>query len=134
MSSGAENVFSLLSGMMEGIRQEWSGDILRGRVRLASLLQEALHAASDCANAIFLISEAEGVKAYWPYRMSPFEVGRQIVHLRYDRTCLVVRGILEGVGRPASDSCPVVRSLLALLSAFERIHALCEPFIRMESE
>jgi hypothetical protein len=41
--------------------------------------------------------------------------------------------MLEGVGRPVSDIRPVLRHLLALLAAFERIHSLCEPFIRMES-
>lgn len=132
MSYGTENAFATISGMMQGIREEWSGDVRRNRTRLASLLQDALTGASDLADAVFRISEVDGPEPDWPHRLSPFETGRSIVHLRYDRTCLVLRGMIEAAGRPMSVYRPVLRHLLAFLAVFERIHGLCEPFIRKE--
>lgn len=129
-------------GVLFGLEEEWSGDIRRGYVKLAALEDRAIVLTGRILAQYrnFPKSETTIPRYKIPYlRLSPHELGRAVVHLRYDCALQVFQGVWIGAihlrgSKHRGSLHKIAQEMQKLVRIVRQMLVLCRPYMEHEFE
>lgn len=141
-------ILDIFQGMIRGLHEEISGDKKRGYCKLVALLCKAMRRVFDayafwCSRAKNNTYSCQKSYSRIPYvRLNNFELGRKIIHMRYDCVLDVFRGMssqMHEAGSPRLYSRQTdyrdsgARIFDRIVLSFQDIYVLCRPHILAET-